>query len=205
MREEMTALSKSISRVVLDAALAMPAGILAQPLVTAVTSSTGHPNTGPVVGHRVEKHHREFESLTPLPVKGTSDLKPHLFPQPNPRLRRSLSSSQLDTHGCLFSGTVEGIHDRHTQLGPQYSSSKLPKFNFPVFNGENPKLWITNFEDYFELYSVEPHIWIKAATMNLLVQPQDGCSLWTIVVVSSVGSNSVSWCSVALGKASMKS
>jgi len=43
----------------------------------------------------------------------------------------------------------------------------LPKFNFPVFSRENPKLWITNCEDYFELYSVEPHMWIKAATMNL--------------------------------------
>ena len=149
MREEMTALRKSVSRVVLEAAPAMAAGILAQPVVTAATSSAGHPNTSPVVGHRVEPHHREFESLTPLPVKGTLDFKSHLFPKPIPYLRRSLLSPQIANDDHLFVGVIEGVHDRHTQLGPQYSSNKLPKFNFPVFSRENPKLWITNYEDYF--------------------------------------------------------
>ena len=80
MREEMTALRKSVSRVVLEAAPSMVAGILAQPLVSAATSSAGHPITGPVVGHHVESHHREFGSLTPLPVKGMLDFKSHPFP-----------------------------------------------------------------------------------------------------------------------------
>ena len=93
MHEEMTTLRKSVSRVVLEAAPAMPAGILAQPVVTAATSSAGHPNTGPVVGHRVETRHQEFESLTPLPVKGTLDFKSHPLPKPIPRLRRSLFES----------------------------------------------------------------------------------------------------------------
>ena len=167
MHEEMMALRKSVSRVVLEAAPTMAAGILAQPVVFMATSSAGHPNTGPVVGHRVESHHREFGSLTPLPVKGTLDFKSHPFPKPIPRLRRSLSSPQIATADRLFVGDIEGVRDRYTQLDPQYSSSKLPKFNFPVFSGENPKLWITNCEDYFELYYVEPHMWIKAATMNL--------------------------------------
>ena len=167
MREEMMALRKSVSRVVLEAAPTMAAGILAQPVVFTATSSAGHPNIGPVVGHRVELRHREFESLTPLPVKGTLDFKSHPFPKPIPRLRRSLSSPQIATADRLFVGDIEGVRDRYTQLDPQYSSSKLPKFNFPVFSGENPKLWITNCEDYFELYYVEPHMWIKAATMNL--------------------------------------
>ena len=80
----------------------MAAGILAQPVVTAATSSAGHPNTGPVVWHRVEPRHREFESLTPLPVKGTLDFKSHPFPKPIPRLRRSLSSPQIATDDRLF-------------------------------------------------------------------------------------------------------
>ena len=167
MREEMMALHKSVSRVVLEAAPSMAAGILAQLVVSAATSSAGHPITGPVVGHRVESHHREFGSLTPLPVKGTLDFKSHPFSKPHPCLRHSLLSPQIATDERLFVGDIEGVRDRYTQLGSQYSSSKLPKFNFPVFSGENPKLWITNCEDYFELYSVEPHMWIKAATMNL--------------------------------------
>ena len=80
MREEMTALRKSVSRVVLEAAPTMAAGILAQPVVFMATSSAGHPNIGPVVGHRVELRHLEFESLTPLPVKGMLDFKSHPFP-----------------------------------------------------------------------------------------------------------------------------
>ena len=90
MHEEMMALRKSVSRVVLEAAPAMAVGILAQPVVTSATSSAGHPNIGPVVWHRVEPRHREFESLTPLPVKGTLDFKSHPFSKPIPRLRHSL-------------------------------------------------------------------------------------------------------------------
>jgi hypothetical protein len=82
MHEEMTALRKLVSRVVLDAAPAMPAGILAQPLVTAATSSAGHPHTGPVVRHCVDTNHREFESLTPLPVRSILNLTQ--FPNPFP-------------------------------------------------------------------------------------------------------------------------
>jgi hypothetical protein len=38
------------------------------------------------------------------------------------------------------------------------SHDNLPKLNFLVFNGENPKLWIWRNYDYFELYEVEPSL-----------------------------------------------
>jgi hypothetical protein len=164
MREEMTALRKTVSRAVLDAAPATPAGILAQPVVTAPTTSVGH---HPDVGPRVNTHHRGFESMTQLPVTGTLNPTPHPAPKPFHPVHRSLSNPELASDEFLFGGDVEGMHERHAQLGRQYPSSKLPKFNFPVFSGENPKLWISNCEDYFDMYSVEPHLWIKAATMNL--------------------------------------
>ena len=119
MREEMTALRKSVSRVVLEAAPPMAAGILAQPVVSAATSSAGHPVTGPAVGHRVEPHHREFGSLTPLPVKGTLDFKSHPFPKAFSCLRRSLLSPQIATDERLFVRDIEGVHGRYTQLGSQ--------------------------------------------------------------------------------------
>jgi hypothetical protein len=47
------------------------------------------------------------------------------------------------------------------------SSDKLPKLNFPKFDGDNPRLWIRNCNDYFEMYEVAPRRWIKVSTMHL--------------------------------------
>jgi hypothetical protein len=44
--------------------------------------------------------------------------------------------------------------------------SDLPKINFPVFDGSNPKLWQKQCEDYFDVYATEEIVWIKAATMH---------------------------------------
>lgn len=55
-------------------------------------------------------------------------------------------------------------------------AGKLPKLNFPTFDGENPKLWLKNCEDYFELYSVEPCVWIKVSTMHF--QPTSATTRW---------------------------
>lgn len=38
--------------------------------------------------------------------------------------------------------------------------------NFRTFDGENPKLWITRCEDYFDMYAVEPALWIKVSSMH---------------------------------------
>jgi len=136
MREEMTALRKSISRVVLNAAPAIPAGILAQPAVTAPTASVGH---RPDVGPSVATHHRESESLTQLPVKGMLDSTIHPVSKLFHRLHHSLSNPELLTDETLFGDVVEGMLDRHTQLGKRYSSSKLPKFRLPHVFWREPK------------------------------------------------------------------
>jgi len=38
--------------------------------------------------------------------------------------------------------------------------------DFPVFDGDNPKLWINRNEMYFELFPVDPSKWVKVASMN---------------------------------------
>jgi hypothetical protein len=43
---------------------------------------------------------------------------------------------------------------------------KLPKINFSKFESDNPKLWQTHCENYFEMYIVDPSIWVKVATMH---------------------------------------
>jgi hypothetical protein len=45
-------------------------------------------------------------------------------------------------------------------------SGRLPKMNFPQFDGENPKLWLTRCEDYFELYDLDPTVKVRFASMN---------------------------------------
>jgi hypothetical protein len=35
---------------------------------------------------------------------------------------------------------------------------------FPQFDGDNPQLWITRAQNYFEMYSVPPQVWIRVST-----------------------------------------
>jgi hypothetical protein len=42
--------------------------------------------------------------------------------------------------------------------------------DFLVFDGEDPKLWLSRCDDYFDIYSVEPSQWIRCATMKMKVK-----------------------------------
>ena len=48
-----------------------------------------------------------------------------------------------------------------------HSNDKLSKLTFPRFDGENPRLWIRQCNDYFEMYDVAPRHWIKVSKMHL--------------------------------------
>lgn len=43
---------------------------------------------------------------------------------------------------------------------------RLPKTDFPKFDGENPKLWKTNSEKYFGMYHVPYETWASFATLH---------------------------------------
>ena len=60
------------------------------------------------------------------------------------------------------------FHDESDMRGsrPSLSHSKLPKVPFPVFDGTNPKLWISRSIDYFEMYDLESFAWIKLVSMH---------------------------------------
>jgi hypothetical protein len=47
------------------------------------------------------------------------------------------------------------------------SQGKLTKVQFLVFNREDPQLWRSRCENYFEMYGVESSLWIKVASMHL--------------------------------------
>lgn len=41
-----------------------------------------------------------------------------------------------------------------------------PSMGFPLFEGENPKLWKTLCEQYFTLYMIHESYWVSMATLN---------------------------------------
>lgn len=43
----------------------------------------------------------------------------------------------------------------------------LPKLSFPKFRGENPTIWLDKCEDYFEIYKVNRHMWVMAASLHM--------------------------------------
>jgi hypothetical protein len=47
------------------------------------------------------------------------------------------------------------------------SQGRLSKIQFLLFNGDDPQLWRSRCESYFEIYGVESVIWVKVASMHL--------------------------------------
>jgi hypothetical protein len=44
---------------------------------------------------------------------------------------------------------------------------RLPKLDFPMFAGDDPQIWKSRCEKYFQMYEVESSMWIKVASMHL--------------------------------------
>lgn len=59
---------------------------------------------------------------------------------------------------------------------PYHSSGdyKLPKVDFPRFEGDHPRVWKEKCEKYFYMYQVPVHLWIPMATINFY----GNASLW---------------------------
>jgi hypothetical protein len=146
-------LNKHLERVVLGKSPSNYDGIFKLPESVSVRPSAGITADGPN-GHREDMLHRAdgFGSVTTQthpPVKGTP-------PDPTHMLAPSYSHQ-------IRPPDKPAWHDT-----PRSNSSKLPKLNFPVFDGESPKLWISRCEDYFDLYDVPPVDWIKVSSMHFL-------------------------------------
>ena len=172
LREEMTMLHKSVSRSVLDAASVVPTGVPpSPPKVSAATIPAGWTKFSPL-GPREESSHQGFEYSTQSPVKGT--LTPS-NPDPKPKLLRSYSGSALIAGVPSGLGGGDGFLRRpwHGEGVPggnwfrEGAHEHIPKMNFPPFDGENPKLWLGRCLDYFDMYTVPHHSWVKVATMHM--------------------------------------
>ena len=42
----------------------------------------------------------------------------------------------------------------------------LPKMSCPRFSGENPVIWRDKCMDYFKLFDVPQHLWVRVASLN---------------------------------------
>jgi hypothetical protein len=70
-------------------------------------------------------------------------------------------------HHSDFHGHQDPFHFTSScNQNPRFSTGKLPKMNFPKFEGENPKLWKSHCENYLEMYVVDPSILVKVSTMH---------------------------------------
>ncbi|XP_062198590.1 uncharacterized protein LOC133901296 [Phragmites australis] len=145
---EMGVLRKHIDHVIVDTSVDS-AGILAPPEMAGQRPPAGDSAIG-LHGHRENSDHREHvfgsvATLTHLPVRGTTQ-------SPTPHSTSGFRPMDSFMHSSFSS----------SHLGP-----KLPKMNFPEFDGENPKLWQSRCENYFDMFGVDPSMWIKVASMHL--------------------------------------
>jgi hypothetical protein len=54
----------------------------------------------------------------------------------------------------------------YVPVDPNPCNPRSSKFNFPSYDGETTKLWITQAQDYFEMYGVPTYLWVKVAGMH---------------------------------------
>jgi hypothetical protein len=71
-------------------------------------------------------------------------------------------SPRLELPRGIESSPVPNLLDHE----PRIPLGKLPKMNFPKFENENPKLWQSHCETYFDMYGVDPEVWGHVVTMH---------------------------------------
>ena len=65
-------------------------------------------------------------------------------------------------------------HTQHHTKREDLPHHTLPKMQFPTFDGDNPKIWIDNCENYFTIYTILERLWVTAASMHL----QSNAAMW---------------------------
>lgn len=70
---------------------------------------------------------------------------------------------------------------------PRVPCSAMPNFTFPSFDGTNPRHWVKSAETYFEVYAVDPSMWVKVASMHFV----NSAALWLHTLPSDAAN--LSW------------
>jgi hypothetical protein len=62
--------------------------------------------------------------------------------------------------------THDSPTETHHNANHHNDNGRQPKLNFPFYEGETTRLWISQAEDYFEMYDVPPRRWVKVSRMH---------------------------------------
>jgi hypothetical protein len=147
-------LNKHWDRASLEAAT--EPGLLQKP-VAAIGRALGGPEGEGFGGIREEPILPEqgFGSVTTYVP--TSNKGMHHFVPPPVQSSARCPGLVFDAGGSRHRNFESGFH----------SLGKLPQLPFPTFEGDNPRLWISRCENYFDMYFVDPDSWIRVASMYL--------------------------------------
>jgi hypothetical protein len=130
-----------------------------------------------------ERNYGSVTTIVPTPANGMYS-QPYLCsslpmqlthhpPQPTTSLPNSPSNSQTlpppppPPPPNPPSASHHFCSSQPVQYNPPIDPSllgQLPKMQFPQFDGDNPKLWLTRARNHFEMYSVHPSVWIRVST-----------------------------------------
>jgi hypothetical protein len=86
-----------------------------------------------------------------------------------------------------MSGLVHEEGDRSRLDNDPNHRSWLPKWEFPMFDGDEVRVWLDNCEAYFQLYQIPEEFRVNAASLHLR---GIGTMLFGILWGSWAGSNS---------------
>jgi hypothetical protein len=102
---------------------------------------------------------------------------------------QEIFDSDIEEHDISDSEYTKDIHHH----GRNNFGSRLPKSDFPKFDGENPKWWKKSAEKYFKLYNIESKLWVDFATMHF----KGNAALWlqTYEALHSIDS----WAALCVG------
>ncbi|CAN6333957.1 unnamed protein product [Urochloa humidicola] len=165
IRLEVNKLSKNWERALLDPrvppVLPTPTKVdpRAVPVFPSATSSpptAGRPSASTEAiksnGHQDDlrfrdQGHGSVTTILPDPGKGTNN-------------------STLPPPPTQFHGKRYDSCSPRPQFGDSSGFGKLPKVSFPVFDGDNPRFWVSRCETYFDMYQVDPADWLRVSSMH---------------------------------------
>lgn len=154
--------------------------------VTAVTASInnilgtmkGLESWMPTVSKGMEALRQSVDSVSARVV--VLETTPSVTPSPPPPLQPSLEMPQASGHrveerhqGVMAGALTAPVHTLGKGEPPylqqsrfSHEGARMPKTDFPKFNGDDPKWWKNSCEKYFHTYSVPMDTWATFATLH---------------------------------------
>lgn len=120
----------------------------------------------PLVEKKVEELGASVQTLSDkvTHIEGT------IFKQENPQEPTGQESSWLagKRDPSLFTLNRSNLESPSSSsaTAPVDLSANLPPMTCPKFDGNNPQMWKSNCEQYFDVYGILPMHWVKVATLN---------------------------------------